>query len=58
MGRPRLLLIPNFTELEWVVKPRLEEWAEVVSYDPPGIGDEPLAREEREAMRGGGSEHP
>ena len=54
MERPRLLLVPNFTELEWVIKPRLQEWAEVISYDPPGIGDEPLAGEEREAMRSGG----
>ena len=25
-----------------MIKPRLEEWAEVGSYDPPGVGDEPL----------------
>ena len=29
------------TELEWVIKPHLEEWADVASYDAPGIGDEP-----------------
>jgi hypothetical protein len=40
--RPRLLLVPGFSELEWAIKPRLEEWAEVASYDPPGVGDEPL----------------
>jgi hypothetical protein len=34
--RPRLLLIPEFTELEWAIKPQLEEWADVVSYDAPG----------------------
>jgi pimeloyl-ACP methyl ester carboxylesterase len=40
--RPRLLLVPEFTEVEWaVIRPRLEEWAEVASYDPPGVGDEP-----------------
>lgn len=39
MTRPRILLVPNFTELEWLVKPRLEEWAEVASYDPPGVGE-------------------
>jgi hypothetical protein len=39
--RPRLLLLPEFTELQWTIKPHLEEWAEVRSYDPPGIGDEP-----------------
>src|SRR2546430_4609226 len=40
--RPQLLLLSEFTELEWAIKPRLEEWAEVVSFDAPGIGDEPL----------------
>jgi hypothetical protein len=40
--RPRLLIVPSFTELEWSTKPRLEEWAEVASFDPPGVGDEPL----------------
>jgi pimeloyl-ACP methyl ester carboxylesterase len=42
LSRPRLLLVPGFTELDWVIKPRLEEWAEVASYDPPGVGGEPL----------------
>lgn len=42
MTRPRLLLTPMFTELVWGVKPQLEEWADVVSYDPPGVGAEPL----------------
>jgi hypothetical protein len=41
MERPRLLLIPNLTEIEWVNRPRLEEWAEVASYDAPGVGAEP-----------------
>ena len=40
--RPRLLLVPAFTELQWTIKPLLEEWAEVASYDPPGVGSEPL----------------
>jgi pimeloyl-ACP methyl ester carboxylesterase len=39
--RPRLLLVPTITELEWLVKPLLEEWADVASYDAPGVGDEP-----------------
>jgi pimeloyl-ACP methyl ester carboxylesterase len=40
--RPRLLLVPEFTEVEWgQIRPRLEEWAEVASYDPPGVGEEP-----------------
>ena len=29
------------TELEWVIRPLLEEWAEVATYDAPGVGDEP-----------------
>jgi hypothetical protein len=39
--RPCLLLVPEFTELQWSIKPQLEEWAEVVSYDAPGVGSEP-----------------
>lgn len=31
------------TELEWRIKPQLEEWAEVASFDAPGVGDEPAA---------------
>jgi pimeloyl-ACP methyl ester carboxylesterase len=42
MARPRLFLIPEFTELTWTIKPQLSEWADVVSYDPPGVGSEPL----------------
>lgn len=42
MSRPRLLLVPEFTELEWdAIRPQLEEWADVASYDPPGVGAEP-----------------
>jgi pimeloyl-ACP methyl ester carboxylesterase len=41
--RPRLLLVPEFTELEWTIKPLLEEWAEVLAFDLPGVGDEPPA---------------
>ena len=44
MKNPHLLLVPEFTELEWsAIRPRLEEWAEVASYDPPGVGEEPRA---------------
>jgi hypothetical protein len=43
MDRPRLLLVPNLTELEWMNRAHLEEWAEVASYDAPGVGDEPPA---------------
>ena len=40
MERPRLLLVPEFTELEWTIRPQLEEWAEVAAYDGPGVGEE------------------
>jgi pimeloyl-ACP methyl ester carboxylesterase len=44
VSRPRLLLVPEFTEVEWDrIRPQLEEWADVASYDPPGVGDEPEA---------------
>jgi pimeloyl-ACP methyl ester carboxylesterase len=36
---PRLLLVPSFTELEWGIRPSLEEWAEVATFDVPGVGD-------------------
>lgn len=37
--RPRLLLVPSLSELEWgSIRPLLEEWAEVASYDLPGLG--------------------
>jgi hypothetical protein len=41
MARPRILLVPSLTELEWLIKPHLEEWAEVASFDAPGVGAEP-----------------
>jgi pimeloyl-ACP methyl ester carboxylesterase len=40
--RPRLLLVPSFTELEWSIRPQLEEWADVASFDMPGVGEERL----------------
>jgi hypothetical protein len=43
--RPRLLLVPQLTELEWLIKPQLAEWAEVASYDAPGVGDEPAVED-------------
>jgi len=44
VNRPRLLLVPEFTEVEWIqIRPQFEEWAEVASYDPPGVGDEPAS---------------
>ena len=41
MDRPRILLVPNLTELEWQNRPLIEEWADVASDDAPGVGDEP-----------------
>jgi hypothetical protein len=41
LTRPRLLLVPHITELEWVIKPELDEWAEVATFDVPGVGAEP-----------------
>jgi pimeloyl-ACP methyl ester carboxylesterase len=41
VDRPRLLLIPQLTELEWLIKPELETWADVAAYDAPGVGEEP-----------------
>jgi len=52
--RPRLLLIPEFTELAWgSIRSDLSEWAEVAAYDPPGVGDEPIADEDVERVRRG-----
>jgi hypothetical protein len=40
VDRPRLLLVPSITELEWLNKPLLEAWAEVASYEPPWVDGE------------------
>jgi pimeloyl-ACP methyl ester carboxylesterase len=37
----RILLVPSLTELEWPILPLIEEWAEVASFDAPGVGEEP-----------------
>ena len=50
MERPRILLIPEFTELEWTIRPHLDEWAEVASYDPPGVGAESVSDSELERI--------
>ncbi len=42
MPRPRILLCPQFTEVEWAIAPQLSEWAEVATFDAPGVGDEPM----------------
>jgi pimeloyl-ACP methyl ester carboxylesterase len=44
-ARPQILLVPSWSEVQWAIKPRLEEWADVASYDPPGVGTEPAAEE-------------
>jgi pimeloyl-ACP methyl ester carboxylesterase len=36
-----VLLVPEFTEVQWAIRPLLDQWAEVASFDPPGIGTEP-----------------
>ena len=41
MTRPRLLIVPDLTEIEWPIAPLLAEWADVASFDAPGVGDEP-----------------
>ena len=33
--------MPAYCELEWGIRPKLEEWAEVAAFDAPGVGDEP-----------------
>jgi len=43
MERPRLLLVPQVCALDWQIAPRLAEWAEVATFDAPGVGDEPSA---------------
>ena len=39
---PRILLCPQFTEVEWAIAPQPAEWAEVATFDAPGIGHEPI----------------
>jgi pimeloyl-ACP methyl ester carboxylesterase len=42
VARPRILLCPQFTEIEWVIAPELEQWAEVATFDAPGVGGQPM----------------
>jgi len=42
MSRPHILLCPQFTEVEWAIAPQLSEWAEVATFDSPGVGNEPV----------------
>jgi pimeloyl-ACP methyl ester carboxylesterase len=41
MGKCRVLLVPWLSELEWQIKPLLQDWAEVAAFDAPGVGQEP-----------------
>ncbi len=45
-----VLLVPTVTEVEWKIKPLLEEWAEVASFDAPGVGAEPMTEPTIEAI--------
>lgn len=50
MDRPRLLLAPAFTGLAWAIRPELEEWAEVITYDPREPVDKPAGMLGHEAV--------
>jgi len=50
VSRPRILLVPTVTEVEWKIKPAIAEWADVASYDAPGVGDEPMTEPTIEAI--------
>jgi pimeloyl-ACP methyl ester carboxylesterase len=51
MAGHRLLLVPWLSELEWQIKPLLQGWAEVASFDAPGVGEEsPVGQPTREAI--------
>lgn len=45
-----LLLVPTMTEVEWRIKPLLSEWAEVASFDAPGVGEAPPAEPGADAV--------
>ncbi len=40
MPRPRVFLMPTLSEVEWTIMPQIADWAEVASFDAPGIGGE------------------
>jgi pimeloyl-ACP methyl ester carboxylesterase len=50
VAKPKILLVPTVTEVEWKIKPLLEEWAEVASFDAPGVGAEPMTEPTIEAI--------
>jgi pimeloyl-ACP methyl ester carboxylesterase len=46
MSAPRLFLVPQWSEVEWTIRPLLDEWAEVASYDPArSVAGGPVGRE-------------
>lgn len=46
MSRVRLFLVPQWTAAEWTIRPLLDEWAEVASYDPAdAIAGGPVSRD-------------
>ena len=53
MPRPRILLCPQFTEVEWAIEPQLSEWAEVATFDAPGVGEEPIPGDEQRRLNRG-----
>src|SRR5262245_31500852 len=42
MAAPRVLLCPQIAELEWAIARQIAEWAEVATFDAPGVGSEPV----------------
>ena len=41
MARPRILIIPEMTLLEWPIRAELEAWADVAGFEAPGVGGTP-----------------
>ena len=56
VSKPRLLLVPTVCELEWRIQPELSEWADIATFDAPGVGGEPAEGFTAEAIVGRGLE--
>ena len=41
VARPRILIVPEMTLLEWPIRAQLEEWADVAAFEAPGVGGTP-----------------
>src|SRR3954454_16778380 len=41
MAPPRILLCPQFSEVESAIAPQLSEWAEIAAFDARALGNEP-----------------